>query len=71
MNNGEIITFGKHKGKLFSELPSNYLVWLYENVDSVKKQVTEELAKRFVDEFVDELPDWAFSMDPFWDHGDR
>jgi hypothetical protein len=40
------ITFGKYKGKKFSELPVDYLHWLANNVDRVKDKALNELEKR-------------------------
>ena len=40
------ITFGKYKGKKFSELPTGYLHWLSNNVDKVKNKALDELEKR-------------------------
>lgn len=40
------ITFGKYKGKKFSDLPTDYLEWLVFNVEKAKTQASIELEKR-------------------------
>lgn len=42
------IQFGKHKGKLFSEIPQDYLEWLLENMrnENVLRLVEKELSRR-------------------------
>lgn len=41
------IMFGKHKGTVWSEIPSNYLSWVAENVKgSARKRAAEELKRR-------------------------
>lgn len=49
---GEIpdkMPFGKHKGKLFSKIPSNYLAWLTEQEwvhQSLQEAIEQETLKR-------------------------
>lgn len=45
-NSSNGITFGKYKGKKFSELPTDYLHWLANNVEKVKNEALNELEKR-------------------------
>lgn len=44
---GDLLSFGKYKGKSFEEVPDDYLVWLYINVKRVANKASEELARRF------------------------
>ena len=44
----EPIGFGKHKGKLWKDLPDNYLRWIANNFkDSMAKKALQELQRRF------------------------
>ena len=45
-----ILTFGKYKNKLISEVPKNYIEWLSENHfdNDIKKMAKQELEKRDV-----------------------
>ena len=42
----EMVGFGKHKGKQFSELPANYLQWMVDNNHRQQAKAVQELAKR-------------------------
>ena len=44
----QYISFGKHKGKLWSDVPEDYLQWCYQNFSkgSAKKAVSTELRRR-------------------------
>jgi hypothetical protein len=35
----DIMPFGKHQGKLMGNVPSNYLMWLWDNVENRKGDV--------------------------------
>lgn len=35
MNNKNVISFGKHKGKKYQEVPPKYLLWCAENIDNI------------------------------------
>jgi hypothetical protein len=42
----EVMRFGRHKGLPVSEVPTEYLKWVYENLQRVPTYVSEELGKR-------------------------
>ena len=43
---GEEITFGKHKGTLWSEVDEGYLAWVSKNLDKYKDKAMSELQRR-------------------------
>ena len=43
---GEEITFGKHKGTLWSEVDEGYLAWVSKNLDKYKDKAKSELQRR-------------------------
>ena len=43
---GEEITFGKHKGTLWSEVDEGYLDWVSKNLDKYKDKAKSELQRR-------------------------
>lgn len=43
-------TFGKHKGKLITEVPSGYIIWINENTNvspELKQAIAIELSRRY------------------------
>ena len=42
----DVITFGKHKGVKWSDVPENYLEWLAKNNEKYSDKATAELAKK-------------------------
>lgn len=53
---GEIIPFGQYKGELLADIPNDYLVWLYNNLDKkhfFKNSLLREINRRKID-----LEDW-------------
>lgn len=43
------VTFGKHKGKLYSDLPDNYLQWLVKNYNgSENEHISNEVMRRAI-----------------------
>tara|TARA_Y100001963_G_scaffold113481_1_gene157183 strand:- start:265 stop:816 length:552 start_codon:yes stop_codon:yes gene_type:complete len=42
----EVVTFGKHKGKKWSELDEGYVEWVAKNLDRHRERANKELEKR-------------------------
>src|SRR5262245_50622525 len=61
MNRKKRIPFGKHRGKVISELPIQYLLWLYNTVDldrwGIRTAVQEALGLADEEEDDDYCPD--------------
>ncbi len=41
MDDNSIMPFGKHKGKRLVDVPADYLLWCYENLTNLSKDLKE------------------------------
>jgi hypothetical protein len=75
MNRKKRIPFGKHRGKVISELPIQYLLWLYNTVDldrwGIRTAVQEALGLADEEEDDDYCPDMGETEEQLEFHPDR
>lgn len=45
MTDESLMPFGKHKGKAMANIPAHYLLWLWENADSLRNPVKEYIER--------------------------